>query len=117
MEVLVRNRTKLGIFTLAAVTALGVTTGVSAQTFLEAFEGVTPVAGGGVMPAGWVTFDNDGNTPYYTECSTWETSSTRGPGGSGNAVMSNSYYNPAGQADDWMITPAITWAAWMPAAV
>ncbi len=64
---------------------------------------------GGVMPAGWVVIDNDGNVvnpniSQFTEA--WIVD-----GDFDNltdfVAMSTSWYSPAGTSDDWLITPDI----------
>lgn len=51
--------------------------------------------------------DNDGNTPV-AQLSTFTAAWNVRGDLLGNAAVSISWYDPAGQSDDWMITPAIT---------
>ena len=61
------------------------------------------------LPAGWTQLDEDGRTPH--ESTAWVNQAwcvTGGVEASGNeAAVSNSWYFPAGAADDWLITPQI----------
>jgi len=65
---------------------------------------------GGAMSPGWQSIDNDGGTPaamwpYYG----WEVvSQSACMGCAPGCAISTSAYQPARQADDWLITPPIT---------
>ena len=62
------------------------------------------------LPANWILFDLDGNTPNPTVGDFTQAWNVR-PGLSnaiGNSLQSTSYYEPAGQADDWVITEQIS---------
>lgn len=70
--------------------------------FLEDFQG-------GVMPDGWMVIDNDGLTvapavSYFTDA--WMVRQDF-DNTSDLVAMSTSWYQPAGQSDDWLITPDI----------
>lgn len=74
-----------------------------AQTpiFFEDFEGSSS------LPAGWAVYDLDGKTPqnaFITDG--WVIGDFLGTGN--NAAWSTSYYAPAGQSDDWLVTPLIS---------
>lgn len=61
----------------------------------------------GKMPEGWTIFDLDGKTPQSNvagiKCwGVFKLNSGR------RLALSTSYYKPAGKADDWTFTPAIT---------
>lgn len=79
--------------------------------FSENFEGVTLTNGTGNLPAGWAQYNVDGLTPAsnmsFMGTNAWV---VRGPSSTGasNAACSTSWYNPAGQSDDWMVTPQIS---------
>ena len=77
---------------------------------------------GGQMPAGWTVLDEDGLTPdpdvaYVTDG--WVVVDTIV---NDYAAVSTSWYNPVGQADDWLITPPVmlgaqsvlSWKAYAP---
>ncbi|GAB5416927.1 MAG: hypothetical protein Crog4KO_17940 [Crocinitomicaceae bacterium] len=74
------------------------------QIFSEDFQNTN-----GALPAGWTVIDNDGNTPDANVAQF--TSAWIVAGDFDNAIdsvaMSTSWYVPAGQSDDWLITPAI----------
>jgi len=57
------------------------------------------------LPEDWVVYDVDGNTPHnaslYTEA--WIIRTIEG----NNIASSTSWYEPAGQADDWLVSPKI----------
>lgn len=81
--------------------------GYSQVLFSEDFEGT-----GGVFPPNWTLFNVDGLTPaasvnYVTDA--WvvreDFEASTPPN---NAAFSTSWYSPAGTADDWMMSPAIT---------
>ncbi len=60
----------------------------------------------GIMPSDMTIVDNDGLTPYYTFMkAAWQPYID--PNFSSYVAVSSSRYNPPGQSDDWMITPAI----------
>lgn len=93
------------------------TLSLSAQTpiFSEDFEGVTVIAPDpqspltGSVPAGWTVYDEDGNTmnsniDYIDEA--WKILQYSQE--NGNVAMSGSWYSPAGQSDDWIVTPQIS---------
>lgn len=82
--------------------------------FSEDFDGIPGPTGGGagtyLFPAGWVLVNVDGRTPaaavaYVNEA--WERREDFANNNSDSAAFSTSWYAPEGQADDWMITPAI----------
>ena len=82
--------------------------------FLQTFDNIPgPTAGGpGTynFPAGWVLADVDNNIPAIPDgTDAWATNAwVRVENGSGDTLaLSTSYYNPPGQADDWMWTPPI----------
>jgi len=59
------------------------------------------------LPAGWTVYDQDGLNPanaFMTEA--WIVGDILGEGN--NRAWSTSYYVPAGQADDWLVTPQIS---------
>ncbi len=66
--------------------------------FSEDFESST------ALPAGWAMHDVDNLTPYGATVpkgwffDTWDT---------GTSAISTSWYNPIGQANDWLVTPLI----------
>jgi hypothetical protein len=74
----------------------------------------SPTAGGPgtySFPAGWSLRNVDNRTPnaqvsYVNEA--WEVREDFALDVTNNVAFSTSYYSPAGQADDWMWTPAIT---------
>jgi len=77
------------------------------QLFFEDFEQTDPNSP--ALPNGWVVFDVDGQTPdpvvaQFTAA--WIATDDPDNAGSYN-IQSTSFYNPPGQADDWVITPAI----------
>jgi hypothetical protein len=64
------------------------------------------------MPPNFTLIDNDGLTPfppYMTEA--WIVREDFSFDPTDSVAISTSFYSPAGQADDWMITPAITTGA------
>ena len=82
--------------------------------FSEDFDGIPgPTAGGPgtyLFPSGWVLANVDGFTPagavsYVNEA--WERREDFNFSVADSAAFSTSWYVPMGQADDWMITPAI----------
>lgn len=76
--------------------------------FSEDFESTT----GGVLPAGWTIYDEDGLTPISTIITNYPAFSTDAwiilSSSSNTIVASTSWYNPPGQSDDWLVTPQIT---------
>ncbi len=68
---------------------------------------------GGSLPAGWTVIDVDGLTPNTSVAQF--TSAWIIAGDFDNAAdtvaMSNSWYTPAGQSNDWLVTPQITLTA------
>ena len=84
---------------LTAIFILGLLSSVPAQIlyqqdFEDGFQGMTLI-------------DNDGNTPVSQLSSFTAAWNVRGDL-LGNAAVSISWYDPAGQSDDWMITPTIS---------
>jgi hypothetical protein len=82
--------------------------------FSEDFDGIPgPTAGGPgtyLFPSGWVLANVDNLVPsgavsYVNDA--WERREDFNFNVADSAVFSTSWYVPAGQADDWMITPAI----------
>lgn len=65
---------------------------------------------GGALPAEWTITDVDGNTPddmvSFVDAA-WVVSDEL-EAGTNFAAYSTSWYNPVGQADDWLITPQVT---------
>ena len=89
------------------------TRGINA-IFEEDFDGIPgPTVGGPgtyVFPSGWVLANVDGLIPaaaisYVNEA--WERREDFNFNVADSAAFSTSWYVPMGQADDWMITPAI----------
>ncbi len=84
---------------------------VKAQ-FSENFEGVTLTSGTGMLPSGWTQQNVDGLTPYtsfsYMGTNAWVVRTAPTTTGTTKAALSISWYTPAGQSNDWMITPHIT---------
>lgn len=82
--------------------------------FQEDFDGIPGPTGGGagtyVFPAGWSLFNVDGLTPHalvtYVN-DAWERREDFANDVNDSCAFSTSYYSSAGQADDWMFTPAI----------
>ncbi len=74
-----------------------------AQTYFEDFN-----AG---MPSNMTYIDNDSLTPYYTNWSVGTPWIAYERAAGDSMALGTSYYSPAGQSDDWMITPSITPAA------
>jgi hypothetical protein len=93
------------IYTLLAVAVMTVTPAVG-QTYLECdFDDG--------MPSDFTLIDNDGLSPSssmakigFKPGTAWITETPKN--GDSPAACSTSWYTPAGQADDWMITPAFT---------
>ena len=117
----VSNRNKLAC---AVALALAAPVTMAAPVFYQGFDisaQMPPVAGcntgdfpGGAgtypFPAGWLLRNVDNRTPnaqvaYVNEA--WEVREDFGLDVSNCVAFSTSYYTPAGQADDWMWTPAI----------
>ncbi len=81
----------------------------------EDFDGIPGATGGGAgtyaFPSGWVLVNVDGLTPagsvsYVNEA--WERREDFANNVGDSAAFSTSWYTPAGQANDWMISPPIT---------
>lgn len=76
--------------------------------FRENFEGIL----GGSFPAGWMRYNVDGLNPAlgvgYVNNAWVVREDVFTPNVQDSCAISTSWYNPAGQADDWMATPAIT---------
>ena len=93
------------IYILLAVAAMTVTPAVG-QTYLECdFDNG--------IPSDFTLIDNDGLSPSssmakigFKPGTAWIAETPKG--GDSPAACSTSWYTPAGQADDWMITPAFT---------
>jgi len=79
---------------------------------------------GGALPMGWTVIDVDGHTPDMNVSfvdDAWVVADEFEPGMNFGAY-STSWYAPAGQSDDWLITPQITlgsstevdWEGWAP---
>ncbi|HXH18066.1 MAG TPA: choice-of-anchor J domain-containing protein, partial [Chitinophagales bacterium] len=91
----------------------------SAQViFSEDFDGVGGSTAGGPgtysFPAGWTLYNVDNRIPatqvaYVNDA--WERREDFANNTSDSCAFSTSWYNPAGAADDWMFTPAITLTA------
>ncbi len=113
------------ILTAAIVAALGASASLHAQTFYQNFDIADPMnprpgcnigdfAGGAgtyPFPAGWLKRNVDNLTPnaavaYVNEA--WEVREDFSLNASECAAFSTSYYEPAGMANDWMWTPAIS---------
>ena len=81
--------------------AMAAAASVSAQPiFSEDFSGTTPLSN-------WTLFNQDGRTPAANVSGinmAWVVLNNGGQ----PAALSTSWYSPAGAADDYMITPAIT---------
>jgi len=88
-----------------------------AQTFTQNFSSTTGVA----IPTGWFQNNVDGKTvfsstamnSYSFATNAWvtrnlSTSSDPITAAHGRVAASTSYYNPAGQSNDWLITPTFT---------
>lgn len=76
--------------------------------FSEDFNSVSLNGDGiGILPTGWTAYDQDGNTLQSQV--NWMTNAwmVAGISATNNVAVSTSYYNPAGQSDDWMVTPQI----------
>jgi len=82
--------------------------------FVESFDNVSGDNSGAqgtyVFPAGWLLVDVDNKTPHPNLSfvnDAWERMESFG-GSLDTVAVSNSWYSPAGQADDWMWTPPIS---------
>lgn len=70
------------------------------------------------MPSAWMTINNDGLSPYNDPAvnfvtDAWVASAAMEVDSTGDLdLYSTSWYNPAGTADDWLITPQITLGAY-----
>jgi hypothetical protein len=81
---------------------------VNAQiVFSEDFENAAP---GVALPAGWTIFNVDGRTPNTNVAYVTAAWINRGDisNPTDSVAISTSWYTPAGAADDWMFTPAIS---------
>lgn len=81
---------------------------VNAQVFSEDFQNLSSP---GAFPAGWTLFNVDGLTPatnvgYVTDAWVIREDFINDP--ADTCAFSTSWYTPAGTANDWMFTPAIT---------
>lgn len=113
------------ILTAAIVAALGTSASLHAQTFYQNFDIADPLnprpgcnvgdfAGGAgtyPFPVGWLKRNVDNRTPdaavsYVNEA--WEVREDFNFNVSECAAFSTSWYSPAGAANDWMWTPAIS---------
>ena len=79
----------------------------NAQIFSEDFQGLN-----GAFPVGWTLINNDGltpnaNTAYVTDAWVVRDDFIAPQVAGDTCAFSNSWYTPAGTADDWMITPQI----------
>lgn len=78
--------------------------------FSEDFDNVSTPAGIGNLPTGWTTYDEDGLIPNSNVAplfdKAWKVINFQG--WPSPAAASTSAYTPAGQSDDWMVTPQIT---------
>ncbi|MFN7953748.1 MAG: choice-of-anchor J domain-containing protein [bacterium] len=86
-----------------------------APTFSEDFQEIeVTVPPYDAFPSGWALFNVDGRTPagsvgYITHA--WIVREDFITNVTDKAAFSTSWYSPAGQADDWMITPAVSLSA------
>ncbi len=113
------------ILTAAIVAALGASASLHAQTFYQNFDIADPMnprpgcntgdfpggAGTYPFPSGWLKRNVDNLTPnaavaYVNEA--WEVREDFSFNVSECAAFSTSWYSPAGAANDWMWTPAIS---------
>jgi hypothetical protein len=81
---------------------------VNAQiVFSEDFDNAAPGVG---LPAGWTIFNVDGRTPNAGVAFVTAAWINRGDisNPTDSVAISTSWYTPAGPADDWMFTPAIS---------
>jgi len=82
--------------------------GKSQVLFFEDFDGVSNGIANGGMPADWYLFDVDGRVPNANNTIQVTNAWSRFEYQAGDtAAFSNSWYDPAGAANDYMITPAI----------
>ena len=67
---------------------------------------------GAAFPAGWLRFNVDGRTPHqnvdYVDAAWIVREDSKEEFPRQNAAFSTSWYVPAGAADDWMVTPAVS---------
>ena len=84
------------------------------EYFSEDFDNVPGSTSGGAgtyaFPSGWVLTNVDGLTPASTVSyvnDAWERREDFAIDATDSAAFSTSWYTPAGQADDWMISPPI----------
>lgn len=82
--------------------------------FSEDFNSVPLTSGFGDVPAGWVLYDQDGLTPNSGVNFVDEAWVVAGLTDGNQVALSTSWYTPAGQSDDWMVTPEITVPATSP---
>ncbi len=82
--------------------------------FSEDFDNVQGSTAGGsgtyVFPSGWSLFNVDGKIPDFGVSfvnDAWERREDFAYNSTDSCAFSTSWYNPFGQADDWMVTPAI----------
>lgn len=90
---------------------LGLSLQAQDPIFLEDFSGETTVTNPEyAFPDAWQVYDEDGLTPSdgvvnnVGEVTTW---TPIGLGGDNVVLLSNSWFTPAGTADDWVVTPAV----------
>lgn len=83
--------------------------------FSEDFDSISGPTGGGAgtysFPAGWGLFNVDALTPAAAVAymnNAWVRREDFSGSTSDSVAISTSWYTPAGTADDWMISPAIT---------
>jgi hypothetical protein len=83
--------------------------------FSEDFDGIPGSTAGGpgtyVFPSGWVLANVDGLTPASAVAyvnAAWIRREDFANNVADSAAFSTSWYSPAGQSDDWMISPPIT---------
>lgn len=98
------------------LSALAFGTSLSAQiVFSEDFDGIGGATAGGAgtysFPSGWLKVNVDNRTPatsvaYVNEA--WERREDFSFNVADSCAFSTSWYTPAGAADDWMWTPAIS---------
>lgn len=98
-------------FTIFAFALLACVT-MNAQTtvFSENFDEVETPNSVGVLPSDWFVYDVDGLTPINLSPMKFITNGWNVINfvAYGKVATSTSYYDPAGQSNDWMVTPQIT---------
>lgn len=99
----------------AAFMFAGLMTSQAQVVFLEDFDGIPGSTAGGAgtysFPAGWSLFNVDNATPATNVAyvnAAWERREDFNFNVADSAAFSTSWYSPAGTANDWMFTPAIT---------